>query len=537
MTVERKADIVLSGNAVFTGVTDEPAALSISICQNRIAAIGTPEEIEPWIGPQTAQHHFADQLIMPGFHDFHLHIMMGSVSLDSVFLHDARSEEEAVELVRQYAESRPDEPWIIGYSWDAGFWHSKRLPNRASLDKILPDRPVLLFHNEGHYAWANSKALELMNVDSATENPPFGLIDKDENGELTGILYETAIGLLTEAAYSFSKEKKSLMLQNFLAHAAKLGVTSMNDLYATEANAILEDFELFKEFEDNGSLTARIHLLPGLTGDLERAKNLRDTYRSSMLQVAALKQFVDGVVTGYTAYMLEPYADRPETCGETAFPPDVIKKWVVDADREGFSIRFHAIGDGAIRLALDAFEEAQAVNGKRDSRHAIEHIEVIHPEDIARFRQLGVIASMQPEHMHAADRQTYVSCIGEERGTYAWAIKSLESAGAKLAFGSDFPIVGLNPMLEIYRAVSRIDNSEENHWNPGEAISLANALKAYTVTPAYGTFREHELGTLEAGKLADIVVLDRNLFSVAPDEILNAKVKLTMVDGKIVYTG
>ncbi|RNB89696.1 amidohydrolase [Brevibacillus fluminis] len=535
MENQHQADVILTSNAVFTGLADTPMAAAIAIQGNKIVAIGQEQELESWIGPQTKIYRFGDQLIMPGFHDFHLHIIMGAIHLDSIYLHDARSEEEVAAMVKEYAESHPDEEWIIGFSWDAGFWHKKQWPHRSSLDQVLPDRPAILFHNEGHYAWVNSKALEVMNVTKDTANPPFGVIEKDENGVPTGILSEHAMTLITAGAYKLTKEKKHRTITNFLRHAACLGVTAMNDLYATEVYEILEDYEILKEFEDKGELTARIHLLPALNSDLDRAKQLKETYQSSMLRVVALKQFIDGVVTAYTAHLIGPYANRPEMCGDTAFPPDVIKKWVRDADREGFSIRFHAVGDGAVRLALDAFEEAQQANGKRDSRHSIEHIEVIHPDDIPRFHKLGVIASIQPDHMYAADRETYLACIGEERGKYAWATGSILETGAKLVIGSDFPIVGLNPMTEIYRAVTRIDNSDEQQWNPEQSISLADALKAYTVTPAYGTFRDHELGTLEVGKLADIVVLDRNLFAVPSEEILATTVKLTMVDGTIVY--
>lgn len=532
LATHQKASVVLSSQAVFTGLTNEPAALSIAIVDNKIAAVGSRAEMEAWIDSQTQVYDFGDQLIMAGFHDFHVHVMWGSLSLDSVQLHDAGSEAEAVEMVRLYADSRPEEPWIIGFGWDAGFWENQKLPHRSSLDRVLPDRPAIMFHFEGHYVWVNSKALEMMNITRDTKAPPFGIISKDEAGELDGILYEAAIKLVSDAAYELGKEKKSRSFQNFLNHAAKLGVTSINDMYSIKK---LESFELFQEFAEEGSLTMRMHLLPALNGDIERVKELRERYSSDMVRVVALKQFIDGVVSGYTAYMVEPYTDRPDTCGETTYSPEVIKKWVAEADREGFSIRFHCIGDGANRLALDAFEEAQAINGARDSRHSIEHVEIIHPDDIHRFQKLGVIASMQPEHLYATARPAYESNIGAERSRYAWAIKSLKQAGATIAFGSDFPIVGLNPMSGIYRAVTRIDNSDESVWNPEQCITLAEALNLYTATPAYGVFREHELGTLETGKLADIVVLDRNLFACPTEEILETKVALTMVDGKVVF--
>ncbi|MET3290899.1 UNVERIFIED_CONTAM: putative amidohydrolase YtcJ [Brevibacillus sp. OAP136] len=537
MNIQTKAQVILSSNAVFTGLADEPQPASIAIVNNKIAAIGSQEEMKPFIGENTQIFHFDNELILPGFHDFHLHIMSGALSMESVVLVEANSEEESVEIVRRYAEERPDEPWIIGFSWDSARWPGKKMPNRASLDRVISDRPVILFHNDVHYIWVNSKALERMNITRDTPNPPFGIIEKDEHGELTGILYESAIGLITKEAFEFSQEKKDRMMSRFLKLAARMGVTSVNDMHATESFEKLEAYELYHDFERNGHLTTRIHLLPALNGNLERVKQLRDRFQSGMLQFSGLKQFLDGVIGGHTAYILEPYSDKPGFCGEPAFPPDLVKKWVVEADREGFRIRFHAIGDGAVRLALDSFQEAQLQNGKRDSRHTIEHVEMIHQDDIPRFGELGVIASIQPNHMYLSDRETYTVAIGPDRSKHAWATKSLQEAGAFLAFSTDFPVDELNPMSQIYRAVTRIDNTDDQAWNPEQRVTLADALKAYTSGPAYGTFREHELGTLEVGKLADLVILDRNLFAVPTEEILEASVLMTIVDGKIVYRG
>ncbi|MCM3240411.1 amidohydrolase [Heyndrickxia oleronia] len=529
------ADIIVSSNAVFTGLSDQPEPASIAIKDNTIIAIGSEEQIKPYIGENTKFYQFSDQLIMPGFHDFHLHIMDGAVAMNSANLFPARSEEEALEIIRKFAESRPEDEWVIGSTWDAGYWDTQKLPSRYSLDRILPDRPALMFHAEGHYVWVNTKALEIANINRDTENPSYGIISKDENGEPDGILYEKAMGLVIRHAYDFTKEEKRELFANFLNHAVSLGVTAVHDLFATESLEILNDYDVFKEFEDKGKLTTRVHLWPALNGNLEYVKRLRDTYHSDKLRVSGLKQFIDGVITARTAYLLEPYADKPDTRGETSFPSETIKKWVVDADNEGFSIRFHAIGDGAIRLALDAYEEAQKVNGKRDARHSIEHVEVIHPDDIGRFKELDVTASMQPDHFAMSERGVYTDRIGNEREKYVFPIHTLQKSGARLAFGTDFPIDVLNPLLQIYRAVSRIDSSGEKVWHPHERISLAEALKAYTVGSAYSTFREHELGTLEVGKLADIVVLERNLFEIPVEEIPDTKVQLTISDGKVVF--
>ncbi|MCY9139728.1 amidohydrolase [Peribacillus frigoritolerans] len=529
---QQVADVIISSNTVFTGLSDQPEPASIAIKDNKIVAIGNEEEIKHRAGEHTKIYQFKDQLIMPGFHDFHLHIMQGAVALNSVNLFAARSEDEALEMIGEFAESKPENQWVIGFTWDAGYWDTQQLPTRHSLDHILPDRPALMFHAEGHYAWVNTKALEIANINRHSENPFYGIIGRDENGEPNGILYEKAMDPVIRHAFNFSNSQKNEIFSNFLAHAASLGVTSVNDLHGLKT---IESLDVFKEFEDNGKLTTRIHLWPALNGDLGHSKQLRVTYQSDKLRVSGLKQFIDGVITARTAYLLEPYSDQPETRGETSFAPETIKKWVVDADKEGFSIRFHAIGDGAIRLALDAYEEAQKTNGKRDSRHSVEHIEVIHPDDIHRFSELGVTVSMQPDHLAMSERGVYTEQVGAEREKYVFSINTLQKTGAKLAFGTDFPIDILNPLLQIYRAVTRIDSSGKTVWHPHECITLAEALKAYTSGPAYGTFREQELGTLEAGKLADIIVLERNLFEVLVEEIPDIKVLLTIVDGQVVY--
>ncbi|WP_144463541.1 amidohydrolase [Siminovitchia fortis] len=526
------AEIIISGNKIFTGLSNQPESASIAIKGNKIIAVGSKEEIIQYADSHTKIYQFKDQLIMPGFHDFHLHIMQGAVALNSVDLFSVRSEDEAVKMIREFAESKPETQWVIGFTWDAGYWDTQQLPTRHSLDRILPDRPALMFHAEGHYAWVNTKALEIANITRHTENPPYGIIGKDENGEPNGILYERAMDAVIRHAFDFSDVQKREMFSNFLKHAASLGITAVHDLHGLKT---IEALHVFKEFEDKEELTTRIHLWPVLNDNLEHAKQLRDTYQSDKLRVSGLKQFIDGVITPRTAYLLEPYADQPETRGETSFPPDTIKKWVVDADKEGFSIRFHAIGDGAIRLALDAYEEAQKTNGKRDSRHSVEHVEVVHPDDIPRFKKLGVTVSMQPDHFAMSERDVYTDRIGPEREKYVFPIRTLQETGANLAFGTDFPIDVLNPLLQIYRAVTRIDSSGDTVWHPHERITLAEALKAYTAGPAYGTFREHELGTLEAGMLADIVVLERNLFEMPVEEIPDTKVQLTIVDGKVVY--
>ncbi|WP_336866538.1 amidohydrolase [Peribacillus frigoritolerans] len=536
MTI-KKADIVLSSDAIFTGLTHEPTSGAIAILGDKILSVGSKAEIEPFIGSGTKVFNYGNQLIMPGFHDFHLHIMFSALSLTSINLFEARSAQEVAAKVLEFSKECPGEEWIIGMQWDAGYWHDKQEPHYKILDAVIPDHPVVLFHAEGHYTWVNSKAMELAGVTEEIRDPDFGRYERDKNGLLTGILYEEAQQIVLKEALRLTQNKKETILKEFLRLLSQYGITSVNDLFAP-IDDFLQDYDLFEKLDKQGELSTRFHITPELDGNLDKAQILRNKYESKKLQFSGLKQFVDGTVTGHTAYFLKPYSDQLDICGHPALDPEVLIDRVVKADELGFRIRFHAIGDGAIRLALDAFEEAVRKNGKRDSRHTIEHIEVIDSDDIERFSKLGVIASMQPDHMAASSREVYSSIIGPEREKNVFLTKSLLNTGASLALGTDFPVsISLNPMRQIYTAITRVDSSgdSQNTWHPEQKLTLAEALQAYTYGSAYGCFREHELGTIEEGKLADLVVLDRNLFDIPESEVLKTKVELTINDGKVVY--
>ncbi|MCU6603374.1 amidohydrolase [Peribacillus frigoritolerans] len=536
MTI-KKADIVLSSDAIFTGLTHEPMSGAIAILGDKILSVGSKAEIEPFIGSGTKVFNYGNQLIMPGFHDFHLHIMFSALSLTSINLFEARSAQEVAAKVLEFSKECPGEEWIIGMQWDAGYWHDKQEPHYKILDAVIPDHPVVLFHAEGHYTWVNSKAMELAGVTEEIRDPDFGRYERDKNGLLTGILYEEAQQIVLKEALRLTQNKKETILKEFLRLLSQYGITSVNDLFAP-IDDFLQDYELFEKLDKQGELSTRFHITPELDGNLDKAQILKNKYESKKLQFSGLKQFVDGTVTGHTAYFLKPYSDQLDICGHPALDPEVLIDRVVKADELGFRIRFHAIGDAAIRLALDAFEEAVRKNGKRDSRHTIEHIEVIDSDDIERFSKLGVIASMQPDHMAASSREVYSSIIGPEREKNVFLTKSLLNTGASLALGTDFPVsISLNPMRQIYTAITRVDSSgdSQNTWHPEQKLTLAEALQAYTYGSAYGCFREHELGTIEEGKLADLVVLDRNLFDIPESEVLKTKVELTINDGKVVY--
>ena len=534
-----KADLVISGAAVFTGLEDAPRPCAAAVKGGRILALGRREEMDVLIGPQTVVRYFDKQLIMPGFHDFHVHLQFGGLGKRAAALFDARSEEEAANRVAAHAAEHPDHEWVLGFGWHHSRWESKTLPSRRSLDRVLSDRPAFLMNMTGHGAWVNSKALEICGIDHLTPDPEFGRIEREENNRPNGYLFETALGLVGKKAFNQPARVRRELFQGFLEEAARAGVTSLNDIQPLPG-ACLDDSDTYAEFEADGRLTVRIHLESALGPDLSAAERLRKKYRSEKLAFCGLKQFLDGVVSTHTAYLLEPYADRPDYRGGTLVPEDLIRDWAVDADSYGYRLRLHAVGDASVRLALDIYAEAARVNKTGDSRHVIEHLEVSHPDDWPRLRDLNVIASLQPEHLAVTPEfrdNPFPERLGRGREPYFWVNRSLVSAGARTAYGSDYPVTSLNPYPGIYRAVARLhdDGRPSGGWNPQEKVTLAQALSAYTLGSAYGSFRERDLGSLEVGKLADMVVVDRNLFEVETEEIHEAKTLMTIFDGRIVY--
>ncbi len=533
-----KADKIIVGNAIFTGLNEKPFSGFIAIKDSKIFNVGEhATTYSKWVDKHTEIIHAHDSLVLPGFHDFHLHLWLGAMFETFCNLTFCSTEEEAAKAVYEYSQLHPQDEWIIGFGWHHVRWPNQELPTRHSLDAVLPDRPVVLLNEEAHSAWLNSAALQKLGIHENTEEPPFGEIVKDENGQPTGFLYETAVKLAT-SAFSFTEEEHKQLFETFLHKAARLGVTSVGDMLPLPGYT-LGDPNFYQSYDEQEGLTVRIHFQSPLNGELEEAKRLRKDFHSEKIQFGGLKQFLDGVPLTYTGYLLEPYSDRPQLTGGTIYDFETYQKWIDEADKEEFRIRLHACGDAAVRMGLDLFEHAQSVNGVRDSRHTIEHIEVISPDDIPRFQQLGVIASIQPDHLTSSsmDTHAYIERLGAERCRYTWPIGSLMESGATVAFGTDFPIVELNPMVGLYRAVTRRheDGTPENGWNPKERISLCDAIKQYTIAPAFGQFREDELGTLEAGKFADIIILDRNIFERDVEEILETKVTMTIMNGDVVY--
>ena len=525
--------VLLSEN-VFTGLEELPHPAAILVEGNKIMKVASSlEELHVSSDGSVEIYDFGEQLLMPGIHDFHLHLFPGALQLESVDLSQTKSAEDVIQTLQSEWEHHQDKKWMIGFGWDNGGWEDSSLPSKELLDEYFPDHPIILNHLECHYCLVNSAALKLAGITKDTENPSFGEIVKDDKGEVTGILMEKAQSLVQRLAYDFNKEDKMRMLNNFFSYLAQHGVTSINDMYAPFSE-FLDEFDLLYEIENDQGLKARVHLQTKMDGDLTSAKEYVERYNHPKLKMNGLKQFIDGVITGHTAYMLEDYSDVSHR-GDTTYPVEDLENWIVEADKEGLSVRLHAIGDGAVKFSLDAFEKARKLNGNQNTRHTIEHIECIRDEDIPRFKELNVIASVQPYHLAALEQQVYMDKLGEERFKNTYLNRTFLDAGAVVAIGSDFPVVHVSPMKEIFHAVTRKDSTMIDCWNEDEKFTMSETLKAYTSAPAFGCFREDELGTLEEGKLADIIALSNNLFEIEHECILNTKVVFTMCDGNVVH--
>ena len=543
------ADIIIRSNAIFDGLAENPYEGFVAIKGNRIVGIGNSMEAAAFTGPSTKVYQFEDRLVMPGFHDSHTHLLMAGMYQTYVNLANARSEEEAVRMVKESVESscagdsgtdgNTREDWMIGFGWYHIFWDIKVLPSKKSLDQYFPNRPVFLLNAEAHGAWVNSKALEIAGITKDTPNPFGGEIARDEKGEATGFLYESAVGLVSKYALSFTEKKEKELIRAFLKQAAEYGITSVNDVQPY-FHGNMGDLAVYSQMDREGELTVRIHAAPDLLGDLDQAETWRQEYRSDKLRVEMLKQFLDGVSTTHTALVIEEYTDAPGNFGISLNDTEAIKAAIPEAHCRGFSVKLHSCGDQSARMALNYYEDAIRRYGRNQCRHAIEHVELIKEEDIARFKELGVIPSVQPEHIALTqnfEENPYPLTLGKERADQTWPLKSLYDSAGILAIGSDCPVVDNNPFLEIYRAVTRLhnDGKPEGGWNPSQKLTLYEVLRSYTYGSAYGVHRERELGTLEAGKFADVIVMDRNLFQIDPADIKSGRVILTVMDGKIIF--
>ena len=534
------ADTVVTNARIYTVNSKQPWAEALAISGDRILAVGSAKDVAPYRGPATKVIDAGGRLMLPGFTDCHIHFMDGSMGLTQVDLNGTKSIAEIQKRVKDYAAAHPKEPWITGMGWTYPTFGPSALPDKKFLDEVVAARPVYLVAFDGHSSWANSKALALAGINRETPDPPNGKIVRDEKGEATGALKESAGDLVSKLLPKPSREERLAALRLGIHEANKFGLVRVHS-----AGQDFEWLDLYDELRRSGELTVRFYVAyfldpPQLTPDaIEKIEQARRTYRDEWISSGVVKTMLDGVVEAHTAAMLAPYSDDPTESGKLFWDPAKYKEAVTELDRRGLQIFTHAIGDKAVRLALDAYQEAAEANHTQDARPRVEHIETITAQDIPRFGKLSVIASFQPLHAYP-DEDTlniWARNVGPERAQRAWVWHSIESTGGRLAFGSDWPVVTLNPWPGVQNALTRqtTEGDPPGGWIPKERISLADAIKGYTLGAAFAGNREKTEGSLEPGKLADLIVLSQDLFKIEPTDIGKTEVLLTMVGGKVVY--
>jgi len=525
--LELPADLVLVEGKVATMEKAGDFAQAVAVRGRRIALVGTNEQARALIGPETKVLSLDGKLLLPGLVDSHVHFLSGSLSLDQLDVSRADLPEIQKRLTERI-QSRPEEAWVVGRGWSYAAIPG-RLPNRTDLDAVSRDKPVFLVAYDGHTAWVNSNALELSGITAATPQPEFGEIVHDETGEPSGLLKEGgAMSLVRSRIPEIPREAKRRALLRGLAEARRLGLTGIQNASGSE-----EELGLYQELDREGLLTLRtisaLRMTPDLTdSDLESYERLRERYSSGNVRAGTVKGFIDGVVETHTAAMLEPYADDPSQLGETTMPVEDLERLVLELDRRRFQIYVHSIGDRGVRATLDAFDRARNENPAWDRRHRIEHIEVISKDDISRFGSSGTIAGMQATHWFPTPQSedgVWARNVGRARLPLAFNWQSIADSGGRLSFGSDWPVATLNPLVGLRNATARKD----------QKLDAYRALRAYTIDAAYASNSENELGSISPGKLADLVVLSEDVFSIDPAEIHQVEALLTIFDGRVVY--
>ncbi len=528
------ADMIVTNARIWTVDGNRPKAEAVAIIGDRIVAVGSATEVDAWRGTATHVLDAGGKLVLPGFNDAHTHFVSGGFQLDSVDLKDAATPEEFTRRIADRARQRPKE-WITGGDWDDQRWVPARLPTKEMIDAVTPDTPVFVNRYDGHMAVANSVALKLAGVTRETKTPPGGEIVRDAQGDPTGVLKDAAQGLVGKVIPDPTHEQLVRAVKRALAHAASLGVTSVQAMSSSYA-----DIRVYGELAQRGELTARIYAVPGLANWQDEARiGLHRAFGSPFLRLGALKAFADGSLGSTTAYFFQPYTDAPNTRGllsDAMQPISKMRERMTKADAADLQLCIHAIGDQAISTVLDLFTQVEKTNGERDRRWRIEHSQHLAPKDFARYAKLHVIASVQPYHA-IDDGRWAEKRIGPERIKTTYAFKTMLEHRIRLALGTDWTVAPLNPMLTIYAAVTRatLDGKNPDGWVPEQKITVADAVEAYTMGSAYAEFQDNVKGSITPGKLADMVMLSDDIFRIAPAAIQEVKVLTTIVGGKVVY--
>jgi predicted amidohydrolase YtcJ len=533
-------DLIIYNGRVFTG-PGRPSAEAVAVRGNEIVRVGTNRELKKLRDRGTKMLDAHGGSVLPGFNDSHLHFVSGGLGLERVNLLDAETLDAIGATIRAFAAANPDKPWVLGRGWYYSPFPGG-LPTRELLDELVPDRPAYLACYDGHTAWVNSKALALAGITRETADPANGVVVKDPaTGEPTGVLKEAAMSLVTKVLPETTPADRVRAIRAAVKEANRLGITSVQEAGTNESQ-----IALFEDVRKSGDLNVRVYAALSAGDTLSEAEadtleTLRTRYASDpMIRVGAIKMMIDGVIEAHTAVMLAPYANKATT-GQPMYRVDRFNRAVAMLDKRGWQILTHAIGDGAVRLTLDAYDRAAAANPAplRGRRHRIEHGETIDPADMPRFAATGTILSYMPFHANPTPAQltVWTANIGPERAARGWICRTMLDKGARLTFGSDWPVVSLDPRLEVQMAVTRKtpDGQPEAGWLPEQAITLEEAIAGVTEWPAYASFEENRKGSIAPGHLADIVILSTDVFALPTSKLLDASVSVTVFDGRIVY--
>jgi predicted amidohydrolase YtcJ len=540
-SASNSADIIVIHGRIYTLDSKQPWAQALAIRGDKIMAVGNDAVIAKLRGPNTKVIDAAGQLVLPGFVDCHIHFMDGALSLGRVNLEGAKDVADIQQRLREYAGRHPGNDWLLGRGWDYAMFGAAALPDKKYLDELFPDRPVFLEGYDGHTYWANSKALSLAGITRETPDPPNGIIVRDPNThEATGALKEAAQDIVAKAEPQLTRAERQAALRDGIHWANQNGLTRVHS-----AGGDFPQLELYDELRRSGELTLRFYIAyfmdpPEMRPqDLEAIENARKKYHDEWIDTDAVKFMVDGVIESHTAAMIEPYSDDPSLKGKLFWEPEKYNPAIAELDKRGLQLFTHAIGELGVRTALNAYQHAEEVNHTSDRRPRIEHIETISPADIPRFGKLGVIASMQPLHSYpnADTLDVWARNAGPDRASRGWSWKSIADAGGRYAFGSDWPVVTLNPWDGLQTAVTRQtrEGKPEAGFVPSQRLTVAQAVEGYTLGAAFAGRRDKTEGSLEKGKLADLIIVSQNIFEIDPHKISETKVRTTIVGGKVVY--
>ncbi|HJO02413.1 MAG TPA: amidohydrolase [Acidobacteriota bacterium] len=538
------ADLVFRGGDVYTVDAARSWVSAVAVAGDRIVYVGSDTGAEAFVGPQTRVVDLDGRMLMPGFQDSHLH--PSGQSLDLARLDNLVDSTEVLRTIQEYADANPDRPWILGRGWLEAAFKPSGVPTRQMLDEVVRDRPALMSNASGHQGWANSKALEIAGITADTPDPPNGRIDHDENGEPSGILQEAAQGLVRQHIPPSTHEFRIAARRAALREIARLGITAIIDASSSAASEAE-----FAELEDAGELTVRAVTCQRYSPQRDDGEQIRDfiarraALGDGQLRASCVKIGLDGIIEHHTASVLEPFVDRDDGYrGPIFVEPDRLRRVVTRLDAEGFQVQIHAIADRSARESLNAIEQAQRMNGTGGGRHHLAHLQLLDPDDMPRLRTLGVTANMSPLWGRGDDWEVVFAprVLGPERSQRLLQHSSILGAGANLVWGTDWPVTSLVPVEGIETAVTRrylggLDpyGAPDESWLPEERLTLGDAIAAYTISGAYLSFEEDERGSIEVGKLADMVVMDKNLFEVPQLEIHQVAVDMTVFDGRVVF--